>query len=532
LLKSVTSFNAVTSGPERQQSSLFTRGTNSNHTLVTINGSSIVDHSTTNGLTDIGMINTSFIDNIHLIKGPMSTVHGPNAIGGVIDLQTSKNFNSSFKTTLGKNNTKKIDIDYVFGDFKEFNLGFYIEKSDGISIYPKGSEKDGYNVVNQNFAYSSFFNNTEYDILLANTETKTDLDASGADDLDYTGDVEFTFLQYKSLTNMKFGEVKVTFDYNKWDRKYINGNEIDTYDSLTNHGNFVFLYDIGNIENATSLDYFNYSSKFNNMGSYTSSVDKDASQIGLIHNIDYELTNNLLFSGGIRYDYNSQHGSQETYRLGIGKYFEKTKYYFSLSTGYKNPTMYEMFGADSYGYIGNPDLNPETSINKEIGFNLSNNPINFEISLFDTSIENMITYSNSTYSNDTDGSSIMKGADIEANFSFKNLQLNNSLSHVHAVDSSDTWLKRRPHDIFYTSVKYWKDSFWVQPSLLYYGDYSDTHSSDYTTIQVKNRTITDLSMGYNNFIFNIKNVFNDNFERPHGYNQGGRYLELRYEIKF
>ena len=39
-------------------------------------------------------------------------------------------------------------------------------------------------------------------------------------------------------------------------------------------------------------------------------------------------------------------------------------------------------------------------------------------------------------------------------------------------------------------------------------------------------------MGYNNFIFNIKNVFNDNFERPHGYSQGGRYLELRYEIKF
>ena len=38
-------------------------------------------------------------------------------------------------------------------------------------------------------------------------------------------------------------------------------------------------------------------------------------------------------------------------------------------------------------------INPETSINKEIGFNWSNNPINFEMSLYDTNIENMITYS-------------------------------------------------------------------------------------------------------------------------------------------
>ena len=52
-IKRVSGLNVVQSGPTGQQTSVFMRGTNSNHVLVMINGVPIKDHSTTVGLHDI-----------------------------------------------------------------------------------------------------------------------------------------------------------------------------------------------------------------------------------------------------------------------------------------------------------------------------------------------------------------------------------------------------------------------------------------------------------------------------------------------
>ena len=70
----VPSVNIVTNGTKGQNSSTFTRGTNSNHTLLTFNGIPIKDHSTTGGADDIGQHNIDGVDNIEIIKGPMGTV--------------------------------------------------------------------------------------------------------------------------------------------------------------------------------------------------------------------------------------------------------------------------------------------------------------------------------------------------------------------------------------------------------------------------------------------------------------------------
>ena len=118
-LNSITSLNAVRSGPAGQQTSLFTRGTNSNHTLVTINGSPITDHSTSNGLTDLGAINTNFASSLHIIKGPMSTLYGADAVGGVIDIQTSKKYLNSINVGVGSNNKKKLGIKANTGKLKQ-----------------------------------------------------------------------------------------------------------------------------------------------------------------------------------------------------------------------------------------------------------------------------------------------------------------------------------------------------------------------------------------------------------------------------
>ncbi len=153
-LSAVSSMNAVRSGPEGSQTSLFTRGTESNHTLVTINSSPITDHSTTNGLTDLGLLNINFADRLHLIEGPMSTLYGPNAVGGVVDVQVANKYQNLFSTTYGSHNKSKIGIENSFGDNNEYSFGIYSDTSDGISTYPSGSEKDGFSSFAYNLGYS------------------------------------------------------------------------------------------------------------------------------------------------------------------------------------------------------------------------------------------------------------------------------------------------------------------------------------------------------------------------------------------
>ena len=64
----------------------------------------------------------------------------------------------------------------------------------------------------------------------------------------------------------------------------MNGTEVDTYDSQTYHGKVVHNYNTDIINNKAGVDVNQYSAEFNNMGSYTSSVDKSAVEYGVYNN--------------------------------------------------------------------------------------------------------------------------------------------------------------------------------------------------------------------------------------------------------
>ena len=76
----VTGLNLVQSGPTGQKVSLFMRGGDSNHTLVTMNGIPIQDASTTNGLHDFGQNFMSSLSAIEIIKNPSGALVGPNSL--------------------------------------------------------------------------------------------------------------------------------------------------------------------------------------------------------------------------------------------------------------------------------------------------------------------------------------------------------------------------------------------------------------------------------------------------------------------
>ena len=78
----VSGLDLKQSGQRGQLTSLFMRGTNSNHTLVLLNGIAINDQSTTQGLHNFGQDFVQTIQQIEVYKGASGAHFGPSAIGG------------------------------------------------------------------------------------------------------------------------------------------------------------------------------------------------------------------------------------------------------------------------------------------------------------------------------------------------------------------------------------------------------------------------------------------------------------------
>ena len=80
--------NVVQTGGPGGQTSVFMRGTNSNHVKVLVDGIDVSDPSSPNDAFDFGQFLTGDIARVEILRGPQSGLYGSDAIGGVINIIT------------------------------------------------------------------------------------------------------------------------------------------------------------------------------------------------------------------------------------------------------------------------------------------------------------------------------------------------------------------------------------------------------------------------------------------------------------
>ncbi|HET7809871.1 MAG TPA: TonB-dependent receptor [Steroidobacteraceae bacterium] len=137
LLQQQAGLEIARNGGPGQTTSLFMRGTESNHTVVLIDGVRV--NPGTIGGAALQNIAPESLERIEIVKGPRSALYGTDAIGGVVQLFTRGVAKSGFTAgaTYGSLDTQQLSGDGAFsvGDAFRFGLGGSYAQSDGMPTF-------------------------------------------------------------------------------------------------------------------------------------------------------------------------------------------------------------------------------------------------------------------------------------------------------------------------------------------------------------------------------------------------------------
>jgi outer membrane receptor for ferrienterochelin and colicins len=124
----------------------------------------------------------------------------------------------------------------------------------------------------------------------------------------------------------------------------------------------------------------------------------ESSQWGVFVEDEWQLTDRLAFTGGLRYDKNDAFGGQFTPRLyAVYRATDELVLKGGIGRGYRAPFL-EQLEAGVIGFgeggtvplFGNPDLKPEKSTNMEVSAIWTGAPVSGEVTLFYTELDNRI----------------------------------------------------------------------------------------------------------------------------------------------
>jgi vitamin B12 transporter len=154
LLQQYAGLEVARTGGPGQQTSLFTRGTDSNHTVVLLDGVRI--NPGTIGGAALQNIAPESLERIEVVKGPRSALYGTDAIGGVVQLFTRGAGNADHQknsfsagASAGSDETRQYYGDAAVAAFDKLRFGFggsYTE-SDGMPVFVNDESDRGWRNV-------------------------------------------------------------------------------------------------------------------------------------------------------------------------------------------------------------------------------------------------------------------------------------------------------------------------------------------------------------------------------------------------
>ncbi len=563
-LRQAPAVSANQNGGVGGTSSVFVRGANSEHTLVLLDGVELNDPINPSRSADLAHFLLTNIDRIEILRGPQSPLYGSDALGGVVNIipgrgegrprLTLTSSGGSFGTFSGQaavSGAAKF-VDYSLALSRYQTAGF----SAADSKLAGNSEPDGYaNWTLSGRAGITLAANLEFDLFAHSIWAKTDIDNFGGpygDDPNSTQDYRSLYLK---------GQVRGLFLKNRWEQKLT----LAVVGSRRSHRNLpdkdhpaeaeegfftgrifildwqsnFFLHPAHTITAGITYEKEQGESEYLSEslgGAYESIFPlKKARTIGFCLQDSVRIADRFFATAGFRYDHHSRSGAALTYRLAPAYIFEfsQTKIRASLGTGFKSPSLYQLFAPGTvFGPIGNADLKPERSLGWDAGI---------EQSLFKGKVLAAITYFHNNFVNLIDfsisegyiniGEAETKGIELEFDLHASNT-LTFTLVYTHSESRDkihERRLLRRPEDTLSARLAF---SFLIRWTAALSFDHIGRRADiDYSTWPSRTITLPAYSIlsgtlsyevGQNMQLFvRLDNILNVRYMQVYGYGTSG-----------
>ena len=189
LLEHVTGIDVYSDGPRGQKTSVFMRGTNSNHTLVLLNGLPINDQSSPKAMFDFGYDFLQGLQQIEIYKGASGAIFGPAAIGGAINFVTDIDFQNSFSVSGSNSKTNSISGNFTYLSDNGWQHNFKAGSSQIEELSTQNTSKDLDGAKNISLNYNSIkFLNDNTKLKFTGYARKTDSGYDSWDDANANAD--------------------------------------------------------------------------------------------------------------------------------------------------------------------------------------------------------------------------------------------------------------------------------------------------------------------------------------------------------
>jgi vitamin B12 transporter len=396
------------------------RGAGADHTLYLFNGIALNDPSQVGGGTDLGPLAVDDASRVEVLRGPLSTLWGSGALGGVVSI-TTRTAQKPFEAALSVEGLDRYGSARAGIGGKSGGLNWRLFASgandQGISAAAVGTEKDG-------FAQTHFGGNLSYALSDAVTLNAVAFNSHSRVDIDgFLSVPPFTFGDTGEFTktDTTLGALGLTHKFTKGEQTLSLSNtdsardgfdatrfSENTFRGRITSADYHLLYRFSDATRVlagarTERDSYRSTSMFS-PGVISSAKQTVSSLYGQIAQ-DVGTASVTLSA---RHDDSSSFGGQDIGQVSLSAPVgEHWRVHASAGQGVKIPSLYQL-----YGDFGTKTLKPEKALNIDGGADYSFATGQLSVSAFSRNVHDLIDFDNSTFAYGNIAKSTASGVEL------------------------------------------------------------------------------------------------------------------------
>lgn len=525
MLRMAAGVEIAQSGGPGQLASAFIRGTDSDHVLVLVDGVELSPGSI--GTPQLQNIDPAIIERIEIVKGPRSSLYGSEAVGGVINIITRRDA-GSVRTFVGAGSYESYEIG------AGASMGFGNTALD-VDVARRGSE--GFPPLAASDIDRGYDNST------ANLRLRSDVGPLAVTLHHYQSEgtteyLDFLFAPAAQDFDNRVSELKLAWEVAAWNSIF---SVSEAQDLLAQVGTTSFAdtdrsvvdwqnnFIAGRHVLTAGLYFENEEVIAENYGPTEADTDVRAVYVQdqwQAENVD------LLLAG--RSTDHERFGQQFSWNVDAGWQFgEAWSARVNLGQAFRAPNATFLFGP----FGANPDLQPEVSLNREIGVAWqATDQQRFTFAAFQNDIEDMIDFELTTFTYQNINEVEIIGVELGHEWRADEWQGRTSLVLQQPENAlTGEPLLRRAEEVLTIGIQRRFASVNIGVDLLASGERADIDSVTFMTITEPGYALLNLTASWWispswSLSGRIENALDAEYETASGYNTAdrGAFLTLRY----